>query len=284
MQRLDGHYLYTLGKQLQPLLQINYGAPFGSVLSYLFTAESALDGFLHNSIYRPRHSLQSGGALLSWIKHILNQALISDLQDLVKDGDLTSLRNSLSIFEANLASEMGLLATYLVAKKGGYDTSDLIDNGIALFQDALQEKVPSAVTDIKQATRCIAFEVPTAAGFHLHRANESVLHAYYDAVRGPFDTPKERNMGVYLAAMVKNNIGDERVRAALKDIKNLHRNPLIHPDHSLQTVDEAIDLLGAIRSAVGAMLPSIPSQHVQAPPQPSSITIPAPPLAPTASA
>ena len=33
------------------------------------------------------------------------------------------------------------------------------------------------------------------------------------------------------------------VRAALKDIKNLHRNPLIHPEHTLESVDEAIESL-----------------------------------------
>jgi hypothetical protein len=65
-------------------------------------------------------------------------------------------------------------------------------------------------------------------------------------------------MGAYLAVMEKSELGDRRVRSALKDIKDLHRNPLIHPEHSLDSVEEAIDLLGAIRAAIGAMLPSIP--------------------------
>jgi len=119
--------------------------------------------------------------------------------------------------------------------------------------------VPNAVVDLQQATRCIAFELPTAAGFHLHRANESVIGCYWDVVSDGKPRPKEKNMGVYLRQMEKENFGDEKIRSALKDIKNLHRNPLIHPEHSLDNVDDAIDLMGAIRAVVGSMLKEIPA-------------------------
>jgi hypothetical protein len=261
MQRTDGQYLYGLGHQIHSVATIKNGSTYGEILGTLWTAEQALAPFLNTSIYQLRYCQRNGQNLLSWVKHVSGKAFASDLaNDRISDADLAALKNSLSIFETNLASEFALMDTYLVAKKGGYDTADLIENGGALFQASLGIKVPGAVLDVRQATRCIAFEVPTAAGFHLHRANEAVLHAYFDAVRGSVEHPKDgnRNMGGYLALMDKNSLGDERVRTALRDIKNLHRNPLIHPDHSLETVDEATDLLGAIRAAIGAMLPKIP--------------------------
>jgi hypothetical protein len=84
---------------------------------------------------------------------------------------LTSAANK---FEAVLAAELGVTALYVVTKKSGFDTSDLIGNGEVFFPPDLAAKVPEAVKDVQEATKCIAYELPTAAGFHLHRANESV--------------------------------------------------------------------------------------------------------------
>lgn len=260
MQRIDGNYLYTVGYQLRSVWNLSDTATYSQVFLPLANAEQALDPFLHQSVFKFRYCLVSGEQLLAWIRWIKNKALASQAftSEAVVQTDITNLKQALSTFEANLASEFGQMPTYIVAKKGGYDTADLIENGRALFQDTIQTKAPDALRDLEQATRCIAFELPTAAGFHLHRANESVLHRYFDAVKGDASHPKERNMGAYLAVMETKKLGDERVRAALRDIKNLHRNPLIHPEHNLENVDEAIDLLGAIRAAIGAMLPEIP--------------------------
>ncbi|OXE37173.1 MAG: hypothetical protein CGW95_03235 [Phenylobacterium zucineum] len=262
MQRTDGNYLYMLGCQLQPLHGINDGDTFGSVFSALIWAETSPDPFLHNSMYKLRHSLSSGENLLGWIRSIKDKLFAStDLSgDKIDPSDAHGLKYWLGTFEINLAAEFGQLPTYLVAKKGGYDTSDLIENGRVLFQPDLPAKVPEAIKDIEQATRCIAFEVPTAAGFHLHRANEAVLRRYFEAVAGDVPPPALATMGTYLATMRDKRLGDERVRSALSDLKDLHRNPLAHPGESLDSVEQAIDLLGAIRAAIGYMLKVIPVQ------------------------
>jgi hypothetical protein len=156
---------------------------------------------------------------------------------------------------------------YLVVKKRGFDTSDLINNGAVLFPPDIVTKVPQALDDLNVATKCIAFELPTAAGFHLHRANESVLHAYYDAVTNHANKPSGRNIADYLKAMKDQNVGDDKVLSALKDLKNLHRNPLIHPEQSLDSTDEAIALLGSIHAAVVFMLKEIPEPM---PPSPAT--------------
>ena len=48
----------------------------------------------------------------------------------------------------------------------------------------------------------------------------------------------------------KLNAGDAKVKAALKDLKDLHRNPLIHPEQTLENVDDAIALMNGVHTAV----------------------------------
>jgi len=45
--------------------------------------------------------------------------------------------------------------------------------------------------------------------------------------------------------------------ASLQQIKDLHRNPLAHPEETL-TLEEAVGLFGIVQSAINAMLKEIP--------------------------
>lgn len=48
------------------------------------------------------------------------------------------------------------------------------------------------------------------------------------------------------------------MKAALKDLKDLHRNPLIHPEHTLESPDEAIALMNGVHTVMVYMLKEIP--------------------------
>jgi hypothetical protein len=171
---------------------------------------------------------------------------------------LVKLSQLYTKFETLFLGDLQASALYLVVPKGGFDTDRLTEAGETLFSAQLPDRVPAAIPDLKQATRCIAFELPTAAGFHLHRAHESVLRIYWDCVTGGAERPKENNMGVYLRELDKLKKGKDSVRSHLRSIKDFHRNPLMHPEQSLETVDEAIDLQAAIRCSIGYMLQEIP--------------------------
>jgi hypothetical protein len=131
--------------------------------------------------------------------------------------------------------------------------------GETLFPNDLGTKVPEAMIDVREAAKALAYEIPTACGFHTFRVTESVLRRYYAQVTGGKAQPKVRNIGVYLNALKLANAGDEKIRAALKQMSELHRNPLIHPDVVL-TTDEAIATLGIARSVITAMLAVLPVQ------------------------
>lgn len=264
MLRVHAFYLYQLGLQIHPVG--DFPAGFGRKTTWaharhpLIVAEGALQVFLNQSIYRPQTAYQDGDNLLAQIRATKTHYETLGNPDQELDFmDVYQLQDLVQRFESVVAAEFGMLELYKVGQKGGYNTSDLIVRGETLFPADLPIKVPAALFDVREATKCLAFELPTACAFHLHRANESVLHRYYDAVTGGAKRPKSRNMGDYLNSLSEKNMGNQQVRTALRDVKDLHRNPLIHPEHSLETVDEAIDLLGAIRSLIGFMLREIPA-------------------------
>jgi hypothetical protein len=147
----------------------------------------------------------------------------------------------------------------------------------SLAQPAFQPKYGARrLPDLEQATRCIAFELFTAAGFHLHRANEAVLRRYWDAVTNGATRPASRNMRDYLNELNKLKAGDAKVKATLKDLKDLHRNPLIHPEQTLENVDDAIALMNGVHTAVPNMLKQMPTIATVPPPPPAG-SIPPPP-------
>jgi hypothetical protein len=117
--------------------------------------------------------------------------------------------------------------------------------------------VPDAIFDIKETCKCLAYELPTASGFHIFRAAESVLRKYFHHVTGGASVPKVRNIGVYLNAMKQKKVGDEKITFSLKQMAEVYRNPLIHPEAVL-TQEDAIGLFGLARSAIAGMLAALP--------------------------
>lgn len=165
---------------------------------------------------------------------------------------------ALSMFEPIMIAELQAMPIFLVPPRGAFDNAYLIDRGDTLFPTALLEKAPETELDVQQAGRCIAFNLPTAAGFHMHRANEAVLRRYYDWVMGDGQRPKVESMGTLLAALKKADAGDKNIIAALDALKEFHRNPLMHPEHTLADLDEAVNLYCAVRAAIGYMLEELP--------------------------
>jgi hypothetical protein len=264
MQRVDGFYLYQVGSQIHPLTDLADGVTWAQIHSPAYIAQGALEPLISRTVFQLRTSVQSGTALLNVLRHV--NETIMDPENTGKYNDEVDgmtrwrLRTNLAAFEAVLAAELALIPLYVVNPKGGLVLTDLIDQGWVCFPSDLGFKVPEATADLNEATKCIAFELLTASGFHLHRANETVLRAYFKAMAPPgMRAPKSRNMGDYLKVMTEKGIGEPKVIAALTQLKDLHRNPLMHPEDKIENVDEALSLMGAVRSAIGEMLKAIPN-------------------------
>lgn len=229
----------------------------------LLHAANSLQALINQPVVPLRSSRESAENLLSTLRRI---SMREDQEGVFGFDDYFGLFNALNTFKANFNAETSIADTYVVTPKRGYDTVSLIQSGEILFPADLPAKVPEAILDVREATRCIAFELPTAAAFHLFRAVEAVLYRYYDTVTNGKPRPKSRNMGDFINALETIDAGEKRVRSALRDLKDLHRNPLVHPEHSLSTIDEAVALLGGVQSVVVHMLAAIPYPKVALPP------------------
>jgi hypothetical protein len=168
-------------------------------------------------------------------------------------GTRPTARRAKTVFLAELST----LPSFLVTGKEGYDLTILIEHGTRLFPGTLAAKVPEAVRDAREVGKAIAFELSTAAGFHIFRVVEAVLKRYWDHVSSKTARPRLETIGTYAAALEDNTFGDAKVWESLKQLGKLHRNPLIHPEVILD-VGEEIEILGISRSVIGAMLKVMP--------------------------
>lgn len=264
MQRIDGFYLYNGGASLQPLSSLQPDTKYSDAQFPLYVAQGWIGPLVGGqTIYNLRSAWQKGNELVTALQSTIQEVetgLQQSPQDDKELGFLAAWRVSNALKEFNLVyqAEMNVSDLFLVTKKPGYDTTDLIERGHVLFPKELATKVPEAVKDADSAGRCIAFDLPTAAGFHLHRVNETVLRKYYNVATGGKTPPKIRTIGAYLQFFAKHKAGDAKVLAALDSLRELHRNPLMHPEQALENVDEALSLHGAIQSVIVHMLKALP--------------------------
>lgn len=265
MEKIDGFKLFALGAALQPIHflksshLVGHSSTYGDASRALLLAESALDSFLKVNAFQLRICIEAGNDLLLKIRAA--RTIVDDFNKREHPVDTLTvglIQTSATSFFSVIRAELPHIPIYHVSKKGGFDTTDLIERGETIFPSELLRKVPDAVPDIREGTRCIAFELPTAAAYHFHRANESILRVYFDIVSNGASRPNNRSIGSYLGEMDRLNVGDASIKSSLRDLAKYHRNPLIHPEHSLKDVNAALALMNAVHSVAVPMLSEIP--------------------------
>ena len=214
-----------------------------SLLRELFSADS---------LFKLRSSRATADRLYLLIEPYANPKN-EDFQKIISEWDVKTIADAAKGFETAITDELPILPSYIVTPKGAFSVDSLTLSPIELFPADLLQFIPQASYDVEQAGKCLAFEAPTAVGFHLNRVNEAVLRVYWDVVTNNAPHPRERSMGVYLRELKRRRKGDSKTKATLTQIKDLDRNSISHPERNL-TMEEAIDLYGIIRSSVSRML------------------------------
>ena len=97
----------------------------------------------------------------------------------------------------------------------------------------------------------MAFDLPTSAAFHILRATEALITEYYGVVVGYKPKMKSRNWERYIEHLRKHG-GNPKILLALDQIREMHRNPIIHPEDFLSD-DEAVTLFGVAQGVIVAM-------------------------------
>jgi hypothetical protein len=162
-------------------------------------------------------------------------------------------------FQTVLSAELRLADAYVVAKKGIYSTADLIDRAENALSAELRAVLPhQSIVDFREAGKCLALDLFTGSGFHVLRATDAVLRKYYEHFVGTPPKPKMRNWGAYTRVLRKcfeeGNLPkpDEKTVSLIDSIREMRRNPIIHPEDNLDE-DKALILFDVCKSAIVAM-------------------------------
>ncbi|MGO8753914.1 MAG: hypothetical protein ACLQHK_01640 [Gallionellaceae bacterium] len=257
MIRISLPYIYAISEAVEPLSKIAVGTKHINVIYDLYQAQSTIEVLINQSVFAS--SLRSCRPAANKLIGLLKGMTSNENFDRELDySEVIPLQSAYQEFKIAFLAETGIFPSYFVTQKEPFDTLILLDKGVSLFPEDLSIKVPTAIFDAQEAGKAIAYELGTAAGFHIFRVVESVLRHYYKHVANGAAQPKVRSIKIYTKAFRRNNCGDEKILAALDQIADFHRNPLIHPEASL-TVNEAISILGISRSVVTAMLMELPT-------------------------
>jgi hypothetical protein len=156
-------------------------------------------------------------------------------------------------FKNSFTTELRETNTYFVSPVGIFSTSALLTKAEEMFGEHRNLLPAVTVSLIKEAGKCLAFSLGSAAAFHLFGALESVVKEYYDRLSDGKPPPKNPSMGAYIGELAEMDGVDQKLIAALRQVKDLHRNPAIHFE-TILTMGEALTLVGMIHSAISTTL------------------------------
>ncbi len=166
-------------------------------------------------------------------------------------------------FQTQLETELAKTNIYHVTKVNAYDTDTLLSKGKMALPGKIVDKMGAdSLKCFEEGTRCLGLGLATSAGFQLLRSVEGVMHNFYDVLSNSAPRPAKRNMGDYIAEMENLPSVDRRMLDVLRGIKNLRRNPLMHPEDFLD-MDDALVTFDVVKSAISTMV-ILAEEHKQA--------------------
>jgi len=222
---------FQFGAAIQSVSEhIGTGKPVPEVAIYIPMAQQWLDGFLHQTTTLPLKDSREAARKL--------RDLLAGIYESMRGGERPISYEECSGFfflkeelEQAFEREHRNLSVFTVTPKGIYDTRLLIENTEEKFpQVVLAYLPPHCIVDLRQAGRCLAFEVPTACAFHVFRATESVIRRYYEVLAKQQWLHSTRDMGSYIRELEKLPGVNLDVIRRMREIKDFERNPSIHPE------------------------------------------------------
>lgn len=256
MKYINISNFYKLGQQLQLLSQLEPEKPLKDYYFILLVAQRWAEFFINDNMIPMTICKGAANKIANGINGIIpkdqKERANLDMEKVITYVDLYSIIEGVREFEIVFSAESQNMATYFVSKKGIYDTNDLILKADDLLTEDVKELISDeAKTDIREAGKCLAFDLATAAGFHIARAVERVLIDYLKVLcpeKLEAFNDGQRNLGGYIK-LARDNKCEAKVCNSLDQFRELHRNPLMHPEAVL-TIDDAIVLLGIAQSSI----------------------------------
>lgn len=157
--------------------------------------------------------------------------------------------------ESALRHEVSKINAVIVTKKGIYDTDDLIERAEERFPPEVRKYLPdTTIYDLKEAGKCLAFDCPTAMGYHILRATEAVIIKYYESLSGQTwsGSPGWFN---YIKEL-KNLCAPVSITQRLDEMRMYERNPIAHPEFILD-IKQALPLFDLASGVIPLMAEEI---------------------------
>jgi hypothetical protein len=168
-------------------------------------------------------------------------------------------------FQTTLIEELRGFLAYIPSQKYAYSTRILVETAEgSLPPPVLNRMTNGNRRDMREGGRCLAFDLPTAAGFHFLRAMERVLDQYA-AIANPTFPFKSHDWGELISALHKVQDMDtdkdakdhaRKVHALFQLIKQ-ERNLIIHPEADLN-VEEALAFFNLAQTTITTMAERLP--------------------------
>lgn len=143
-----------------------------------------------------------------------------------------------SVFEAECRD----VDVYSVGQISIYKTSALVSGASgAIPSDIAAHLPPVTLEEFDNAGRCLAFDLPTACGFHALRGLELVMDAYLNSFGVTTSGFRSWNDYISAASELSKQEGagkkpSAKVTAMLDRMRSLDRNPLMHPRDKLDPI------------------------------------------------
>jgi hypothetical protein len=165
--------------------------------------------------------------------------------------EVAAIREASYQLQTVLFSEAEGVFAYVAMEKR-YRLDRLIDDLPELMAPDVFRSLPEiAQSDFRAAGRCIAFELPTAAAFHLMRGTEDALKEFYR--RTTKDTQSRLMWGAMVDKLKRQDDPPPAVLLNILDnLRSGFRNPTQHPE-KIYDIEEAQDLLSLSIDAVNRM-------------------------------
>ncbi|HUE22768.1 MAG TPA: hypothetical protein VMQ86_13875 [Bryobacteraceae bacterium] len=238
MKQTDLGIFYSLGEALGETEKLDAGV---SIVGIGYILQNSHDWLLRFLIETEGVNLPDTRAAAQTLNDLL-YAIIhkpkDDTSAVLSTQEMSRLVEGIDRFEDCFRREQRYLDVFTVTKKGIYDTRLLMTVPEEKFSERIRSLLPKqTVSDLRQAARCLAFDIPTACAFHICRATESLILKYYEALSGHGWTFKKRDWKIYVEQLVKEN-APRHITDRLDEIRELDRNAYTHPDRDV-TVEEA---------------------------------------------
>lgn len=176
----------------------------------------------------------------------------TDPAHLLTSQEAEELSTTMTDLRRTLEAELQGNIAYVITDKR-IDVQKLLSGVGSLMSPGVFDSLPEvAKHDFSEAGKCIAFERPTAAAFHVLRGTESVLRHYYKVI-----VHRNRSELLWGAMVASLKTRRSKISSALLSqldyIRLEFRNPTQHPE-KIYDIQEAQDIFGLCVEVVARMV------------------------------